>query len=58
MEQAAVLLNRLVPQLKVTMHYIDVPEQIMGPLFNAQIELDNAIERYVAMHEEWVEASA
>jgi hypothetical protein len=51
-EQAAVLLNRLGPQLKTTLGYRDVPEKIMCALFNAQMELDTAIQRYTSMDEE------
>ena len=58
MEQAAAVLNRVVPQLKATMRYMDLSDTVMARLMNAQIELDNAIERYVAMHNEWIAASA
>jgi hypothetical protein len=57
MIQASILLNCLVQKLEATKQYRDVPEQIMDLPVDAQEELDTAIERYCAAHDDWVAAS-
>jgi len=57
MEQAVVTLAKVNAALRETRDYANAELGTMNRLFNAQIDLENAIRTYVQRHEEWVAAA-
>jgi hypothetical protein len=56
-EQARTLLLNITRALRNTMDRMPVEEDIMTEWVNAEIDLDNAIEQYLAMRNKWVPQS-